>query len=126
MSSIIYIEKNGSKYAYEATSVWNKEKKQSRSVRKYLGRVDPVTNEIIKTSGRRGRIKESDDPINKTVETNIDYKESYLKAIAEKEQLAKELAEERAKKEHLEKEHKRFNALMIKHVQAILDAASQQ
>ena len=35
------------KYAYEMTSYWDKEKKQSRSASKYLGPVDPDTNKII-------------------------------------------------------------------------------
>ena len=33
--------------AYEMISHWDKEKKQSRSVSKYLGPVNPITNEII-------------------------------------------------------------------------------
>lgn len=32
-------------------------KKQSRPLRKYLGRVDPETGEIIQTKGKRGRPK---------------------------------------------------------------------
>ena len=49
MSSIIYQtdKKTGIKYAYESTSYWDKEKKQPRSKRRYLGKVDPETGEII-------------------------------------------------------------------------------
>ncbi len=49
MSSIVYQtdKKTGTKYAYESISYWDKEKKQPRSKRKYLGRVDPETGEII-------------------------------------------------------------------------------
>ena len=49
MASIVYqIDKNtGNKYAYESISYWDKEKKQPRSKRKYLGKVDPETGEII-------------------------------------------------------------------------------
>lgn len=36
------------KYAYEITASWDKELKQSRSVSKYLGPVEPDTNKIIK------------------------------------------------------------------------------
>lgn len=42
-------------YAYDQTSVYDPVKKQSRPVRKYLGRVDPETGEIISTKGKRGR-----------------------------------------------------------------------
>ena len=49
MSCIVYRtnKKNGITYAYESVSYWDKEKKQPRSTRKYLGKVDPVTGEII-------------------------------------------------------------------------------
>jgi molecular chaperone GrpE (heat shock protein) len=39
--------KSGIKYAYESFSYWDKDKKQARSKRKYIGRVDPETGEII-------------------------------------------------------------------------------
>ena len=56
MGTIVYQEKNGSRYAYESISYWDKEKKAPRSKRKYLGRVDPETGEIIKakTKGKKG------------------------------------------------------------------------
>ena len=49
MSSIVYQtdHKTGVKYAYESVSYWDKDKQQPRSKRKYLGRVDPETGEII-------------------------------------------------------------------------------
>jgi len=49
MSCIVYQtdKKTGVKYAYESISYWDKEKKQPRSTRKYLGRVDEETGEII-------------------------------------------------------------------------------
>ena len=51
MSCIVYQtnKKTGEKYAYESVSYWDKEKKQPRSRRKYIGKVDPVTNEIIRS-----------------------------------------------------------------------------
>ena len=50
-----YANQSGVVYAYDSVSEWDPEKKQSRSKRKCLGRVDPDTGEIIPTSGRRGR-----------------------------------------------------------------------
>lgn len=49
MASIVYQtdKKTGIKYAYESTSYWDKEKKQPRSKRRYIGKVDPETGEII-------------------------------------------------------------------------------
>ena len=45
-------------YVYESTSYWDAEKKQSRSRRKLLGKLDPVTGEIVPT-GTRGRKKKA-------------------------------------------------------------------
>ena len=55
MAIIKYANQSGVVYAYESISEWDPEKKQSRSKRKCLGRVDPDTGEIIPTSGKRGR-----------------------------------------------------------------------
>ena len=56
MSSIIfqYDKRSGITYAYESTSYYEKEKKQPRSKRKYLGRVDEKNGEIIPTSRKKG------------------------------------------------------------------------
>lgn len=48
MSYIQYKVIKNKTYAYEMTSHWDKEKKQSRSISKYLGPVDPITKEITK------------------------------------------------------------------------------
>ena len=40
-------KQTGIKYAYESISYWDKDKKQARSKRQYIGRVDPETGEII-------------------------------------------------------------------------------
>lgn len=65
MSCIVYQtnHKTGAKYAYESASYWDKDKQQPRSKRKYIGKVDPVTNEIIrkKTSGEHSVHNDSTD-----------------------------------------------------------------
>lgn len=55
MSCIVYQtdHKTGIKYAYESVSYWDKDKQQPRSKRKYLGKVDPETGEIISKKERR-------------------------------------------------------------------------
>ena len=55
MAIVKYANQSGVVYAYESVSEWNPEKKQSRSKRKCIGRVDPDTGEIVPTSGKRGR-----------------------------------------------------------------------
>ena len=68
MSIVKYTnKKTGVVSWYESTSHYDPETKQSRPVRKYLGREDPVTGELIPSSGRRGRrngdtLSKNDDP----------------------------------------------------------------
>lgn len=52
--SIIYNrdKRSGITYVYESKSYWDKEKKQSRSKRTLIGKLDPESGEIIKTDGR--------------------------------------------------------------------------
>jgi len=46
----------GITYAYENKAYWDKDKKQSRSKRELIGRVDPDTGEIVPTSGTRKKV----------------------------------------------------------------------
>ena len=45
-------KRTGITYAYETQYYWDKEKQQSRAKRVCVGKVDPVTNEILPTRGR--------------------------------------------------------------------------
>ena len=49
-------------YVYESVSYWDAEKRQSRSKRTLLGKIDPETGDIIPT-GKRGRRKKTTDSI---------------------------------------------------------------
>ena len=42
-------KKGNIEYAYKNKAYWDKNKQQSRSIRKLIGKVDPITNEIIPT-----------------------------------------------------------------------------
>ena len=64
-------------YVYESVSYWDKDKKQPRSKRKLIGKIDPVTGEIVPT-GKRGRKKKSDDAENQSdAHSDTDYKALY-------------------------------------------------
>lgn len=52
MGSIFYMERNGQKYAYESTSVRVPGRKNPKTVKTYLGRVDPETGKIIPKESR--------------------------------------------------------------------------
>lgn len=61
MASIIkkLNKQTGITYVYESESYWDKEKKQPRSRRRLIGKIDVETGEIVPTSGKRGRKKEN-------------------------------------------------------------------
>ena len=54
MPAIVYQtnKKTGVTYAYESVSHWDKDKRQSRAIRKCIGRVNPLTKEITPTRKR--------------------------------------------------------------------------
>ena len=54
MTAIIFQtdKRIGVTYAYESTSFWDKEKKQSRAKRKLIGKLDPETGLIVPTDAR--------------------------------------------------------------------------
>ena len=70
MPSIVYQtdRRTGIKYAYESTSYWDKEKKQPRSTRKYIGRVDPETGEIIQKKDRKNHSADISPEITSEIE----------------------------------------------------------
>jgi hypothetical protein len=45
-------KRSGITYVYESKSYWDKEKKQSRSKRTLIGRLDELTGDIMPTDGR--------------------------------------------------------------------------
>ena len=78
-------------YVYESESYWDPERKQSRSKRKVVGKVDPETGEIIPT-GKRGRKKQAPAPAPATgadsaeIQRITDLYEKANKTIAAKDQ----------------------------------------
>lgn len=66
MPAIIYQtnKKTGITYVYESISRWDRKKQQSRARRKCIGKLDPVTGEIVPTR-KRNRKEESSAPPSK-------------------------------------------------------------
>ena len=48
-------KRSGLTYVYESVSYWDREKKQSRSRRQLIGRLDEVTGQVVPTDGRGRR-----------------------------------------------------------------------
>ena len=56
-------KRSGITYIYESASYWDREKKQPRSKRTLIGRLNPTTGEIVPTDGRgKRRAQKEDDP----------------------------------------------------------------
>ena len=80
MSCIVYQtnKKNGVKYAYESVSYWDPDKKQPRSRRKYIGRVDPDTGEIIYTNKASATIEAADTETVHKLEAALQEKTAHI------------------------------------------------
>ena len=50
-----YNKKTGITYVYDSHSYWDKEKKQHRSDRKLIGKIDPGTGEIVPTRKKKDK-----------------------------------------------------------------------
>jgi hypothetical protein len=99
-------------YVYESTSYWDPEKGQSRSKRKVIGKLDPVTGEIIPTGGR-GRKKKAADPSEQESELGrevIRLQEELAALKKEKTDLASENAALRQEKIRLENENAKLSS----------------
>ena len=90
-----YHEDTKTTYVYSSESYWDPVKKQSRSKRKVVGKIDPDTGEIVPT-GKRGRKKK---PAPATENAAGDSKlsdlyEQSLRTITAKEQTILDLKED--------------------------------
>lgn len=91
MSIVRYVNKKTGRVAiYESTSHYDPETKQSRPIRKYLGTEDPETGELVPSSGKRGRKKESGSNTrhNKREKAETDYR--FLAETLKKECMEKD------------------------------------
>lgn len=99
--SIVKVHKKSGIYAYESIPRWVPELHQSRPIKKYLGKVDPDTGEIIPSSGRKGRKKKE----YVLVEEQEIYKDLYISAKEEIEQLKLENNDLRGKLEEAQEKY---------------------
>ena len=72
-------KKSGVIYAYENRSYWDPEKKQSRANRKLLGKVDPLTGNIVPTRGRsKSKEDQEDQPAEETANQAAEEQDTLL------------------------------------------------
>ena len=109
MSIVRYTDKKtGQVKLYESTSHYDPVTKQSRPSRKYLGIEDPVTKELIPSSGKPGRKKFSEQKNMDKPKTAIgpDYRMLYENMKRERDEQAATI-----------KELKRKNKLLISNLE---------
>ena len=78
-------KKSGKTRVYESTPHYDPVTKQSRPKRKYLGTLDPETEELIPSSGRRGRTASSKNVTTTEEDTTSARNRDFHKIISKKE-----------------------------------------
>ena len=91
-------KRSGITYAYENKAYWDKEKKQSRSKRTLIGRVDPETGKIIPTDGRCKKLSPShqDESAYQMPKTLKECRAEIMRLLEEHRSLKDKLAKEKA------------------------------
>lgn len=102
-------------YVYESTSYWDADKRQSRSKRKLIGKLDPETGEVIPTGGR-GRKKK--DPAVVSNDETVQKQEQMIRDLTDK------LSQKNATIASLQKENRELQDALLK-IQKLLDQGLQ-
>ena len=93
----LYNKERNVTYVYDSFSYWDKEKKQPRSKRKLLGKLDPETGEIVPTGGPRKKKTASLEEKSEKPNSDTVSKQQYDRitaAVQEKESMIQELRRE--------------------------------
>jgi hypothetical protein len=93
-------KRSGITYAYENQSFWDPELKRSKSKRKLIGRVDPVTKEIVPTDGRCKKRSPSYEPVSDNYEmpkTMKGLKDEVRRLLKENQELREQLEKYKSK-----------------------------
>lgn len=122
MSSIVYYRnsKTNRTYAYEVEAKWNSEKGYSVPKRKYLGRVDPVTNEIIPSTGKPGRPTKA-KPIGNDSAENVSRVNELEQKLADCSRIIMELKQEISRLKKKDEQEK----LTLKKISQLVDELIQ-
>lgn len=98
MACIIYQtnKKTGIKYAYRSESYRDPETKKPKSRRTYLGRVDPITNEIITKAdkGKRNRSSVVDGSIPEGIQSELREKNNTIRRLEQQVNTCKSMLED--------------------------------
>ena len=95
-------KKTGITYVIDSESYWDKEKQQPRSRRKIIGKIDPVTGEVVPTNRHQKRKLSSAEPA--TVSTSVCMEDEAHTDRAKIRELEKQVSKLQKQKEALLKE----------------------
>jgi hypothetical protein len=107
-------------YVYESVSYWDKELKQPRSHRKLIGRIDPVTGDVVPTGNR----SKPGAAVAAPSHSDTDYKALYEQALVTIAQKDAFIAELRSQLNALENDNRSCRRSMKKACDILTDAAS--
>lgn len=94
-------------YVYESESYWDKDLKQPRSHRRLIGRLDPVTGEVVPTS----RKTKEEGNISQT-HSDTNYKKLYEQALSTIEQKDAVILELRSRLAAAESDNREYRRLV--------------
>lgn len=116
-----YHKDTNTTYVYESESYWDPEKKQSRSRRRVVGKIDPETGEMVPT-GKRGKKKSSSDvqTENNTSNRSSLYQQAVSTIALKEEVIAEQKAELAALKKELA-ETREQNKMLARALKKIKD-----
>jgi hypothetical protein len=120
----VYNRARGVTYVYDSHSYWDKDLKQPRSTRKLIGKLDPVTGEIVPT-GKRGRPKKEQGPVKNYGHSVAGSKTSVDQTMRLLEEKDAEILSLKKQLSAAEQESANYRRL-IQQVQAILGKATAE
>lgn len=107
-------------YVYESVSYWDKELKQPRSHRKLIGRIDPVTGDVVPT-GKRGKEAQPS-----AIHSDTDYRTLYERSLVTIEQKDALILELRGRLGALERETRSCRRAIKKACDILMDTVSER
>ena len=113
----LYNKKTGVTYVYESESYWDKEKQQPRNRRRLIGKIDPLTGEVVPTGSPGRKKKDVPEPASGGPEPG-DYGE-LLRRIESKDE---EIADLRSRIGELEHRCDRYRSLLDR-LRSMLDSS---
>ena len=95
-------KKTGITYVIDSQSYWDKEKQQPRSRRKIIGKIDPLTGEVVPTNSHQKRKSDVAEPA--PVSASVSTDDEALADRVRIQELEKEVSKLQKQKEALLKE----------------------